>query len=75
MVLKLYVEHPIAKMICPTRIAMENVTSISRAPKRSTSTPPKNGSKMFGIEYNVYSKFYTHTHTHVDKHIIRQSPK
>jgi hypothetical protein len=58
--LKLESEQPVAKINWPARIAVEKANSITRAPNRSTSTPPKNGSRMLGIEYNVYSRFYRH---------------
>ena len=51
--LKLEIEQPVAKITCPIKIAVEKANSITRAPNRSTRTPPKNGSKMLGIEYNV----------------------
>ena len=56
--MKLESEQPAAKITCPVKIAVEKAKSITRAPNRSTKTPPKNGSKILGIEYNVYSKFF-----------------
>jgi hypothetical protein len=55
--LKLESEQPAAKTTWPAKIAVEKAASMTRAPKRSTSTPPKKGSAMLGTEYSVYSRF------------------
>ena len=49
------VETPTATSACPATSSAENHSSVRRVPKRSTSTPPKNGSTMLGNEYTEYS--------------------
>lgn len=49
------VETPTATSDCPATSSKANHSSVRRVPKRSTRTPPKNGSTMLGKEYTEYS--------------------
>lgn len=53
---KLDMELPIASTVWPATTSTVSASSIWRAPNRSTSSPPKNGSTMLGVEYTVYSR-------------------
>lgn len=53
---KLDMELPIASIVWPDTTSSVSASSIRRAPNLSTSSPPKNGSRMLGVEYTVYSR-------------------